>query len=126
MSGFVDAVGRAVTGFIATVGCCVVGVTVAATEPGLLIPLVPLAGAVALLWRPAQILTRRLERRALGDSSGTDRRIQQLEAQIESLRREQMRLQETVQWQERLLDQHVARAEGERVAAGSGAHSALR
>ena len=78
----------------------------------LLIPLVAIVAFTALLWNPVQAITQRVGRTSdVGDSGGELRkRITALESQLESLSRDHVQLQETVRWQERLLQQTTSAA----------------
>ncbi len=74
----------------------------------MLIPIVAIVAGTALLWGPVSALSRRVStpRTVAQPNTQIDARITILESQLESLSREHQMLQETVRWQERLL-QHA-------------------
>ena len=69
-----------------------------------LIPIAAIAALTVLLWQPVHAFASRLERGAAPADPALEQRVRALESQIDALMKQQMQLQETLHWQERLLD----------------------
>jgi len=105
---------RSVIGVTVLVVAIVALVCVFVAQPvlshiGALIPIVACLVLAALFWRPAQAWAARLESgNAARPARDLERRVAELESLVDDMRRQQARLQETVRWQEGLL-QHGSR-----------------
>ncbi|HLI28709.1 MAG TPA: hypothetical protein VKZ60_16710 [Chloroflexota bacterium] len=92
----------------ALVVACVVVIAVSIQNSALVLPLLALGVIAALLWRPAQLLTRRLEDIAPGEAARLRQQVDVLAAQVAALQQEQRELRATVRWQQQLLERLTA------------------
>src|SRR5262245_39438359 len=103
---------RAVAGCLALptamVGICLVVMLVAALAPQHLVPIVAIVAGTGLL---SGFLCQEAGRRARGEREQWAREVRRLEHQLELMRQKQTRLQETITWQGRLLEQTLAAPE---------------
>jgi hypothetical protein len=106
----VRVLGETVLRATALLGGCAVLITLGIVNSSLLLPLLALGAAVMLLWRPSQLLTRRLEDIAPGEAAALRRQVDLLSVQVAALQQEQRELRATVRWQEELLERLAAHA----------------
>jgi hypothetical protein len=97
-------VGDTVVRITAVLAAGAVLIAVGLRDSALVPLLLGLGAVVVLLWRPAQVWTRRVEDLAPGEADRLRRQLDLLAAEVATLQATQRELQATVHWQQQLLE----------------------